>query len=96
MIYRHEMSIDYYDGDFVPFMFKINPVFGIFELLTSSETTAMGRDFMGLFYGSDVDVSFLLYSCCFMLIVSAVLNIWAAILIKPVQKLQISRTSRRP
>jgi len=98
MLARYEMRMNYnYDLTYIPFLWKINPVFSVLELLSAVSDSANRRDMyygMGYYYSmSDMNglqISFLPYYTIFMTCMSAFFNIFSAILIKPVQKFKIT------
>lgn len=86
----HMAMTDYsYDDMFVPFGWKINPIFAVIELLTQAESNSnAGTDTMA-YVMDNFDTSFVAWSSAFMIFVSVLLNICSAIFIKPVQKFQL-------
>lgn len=93
--------------EYFPFLWRINPIFALLELAASdlpTNTTNMYSSYYGgsYYYGGSFSISSLTgyvsetaysiyYSSGFMIVASILLNIFSAVLIKPVKKWQMGK-----
>ncbi len=82
---------------YIPALLRINPGLSIIELLAVAESNGgSGTDVMGGLFGELGGGGFLIYSSCFLIVISAIFNIFSAVLIKPVQKFQLRAAKPKP
>lgn len=77
-----------YSGDTLPMIMRINPFVALFEIIMHASNYGSASSGMLLFQEDSPAIS-LAISACFMLVVSPLINMASAVLIKPVQKFQI-------
>ncbi len=100
MMFRYYENVSVYGSlsqTYIPFVLRINPGPSIIELLAVAESNSnAGTDFLGGFFDEIGGGGFLLWSGSFLVFVSVIFNIFSAVLIKPVQKFQLSASNPKP